>query len=174
MRSTTNPTPCHRHRSISRRSSPRRSSFHRSIPRRSIHWSAALWTSAALPLLLAATIGGQEPTAPDRAGAAVGSSLFRSYCSSCHGTSAVGDGPVAEHLKVKPADLTSIAARRGGEFPFQTVVQIIDGRKQVKGHGHGEMPVWGDAFKVASGGASEEQAQKKIEQLAHYLWTIQR
>jgi len=158
MRSTTNPAPCHRHRSI---------------PRRSIHWSAALWTSAALPLL-AATIGGQEPTAPDRAGAAVGSSLFRSYCSSCHGTTAVGDGPVAEHLKVKPADLTSIAARRGGEFPFQNVVQIIDGRKQVKGHGHGEMPVWGDAFKVASGGASEEQAQKKIEQLAHYLWTIQR
>lgn len=126
-----------------------------------------------LLILLASMVVAQEPEAPNRGAAAVGSTLFRSYCASCHGTSAVGDGPVAEYLKVKPADLTRIAARRGGEFPYSTVVKMIDGREKVKGHGHGEMPVWGDAFQVASGGATEEQAKKKMEQLAHYLWTIQ-
>jgi mono/diheme cytochrome c family protein len=124
--------------------------------------------------VIAQEAGKPDPTKPDHGAAAVGSSLFRSYCGSCHGTSGVGDGPVAEFLNVKPADLTTVAARNGGKFDFATVVQVIDGREKVKGHGHGEMPVWGDAFKIASGGANEEQTRRKIEQLAHYLWTIQK
>jgi mono/diheme cytochrome c family protein len=110
---------------------------------------------------------------PDRQAAAVGGGIFRAYCASCHGTSAKGDGSVAEFLKVKPANLTKIAKRRGGEFPVEEVQKIIDGRTQVKGHGQGEMPVWGDALQIASGGATSEQVDKKIYDLAQYLWTIQ-
>jgi mono/diheme cytochrome c family protein len=136
------------------------------------------WASIALCVValaaVAVAIGAQEPAEIDRSAAAVGSSLFRSYCASCHGNAAVGDGPVAEYLKVKPADLTGIASRNGGSFPFALVMKIIDGRETVKGHGHGEMPVWGDAFQIAGGGATEEQAKRKIEQLAHYLWSIQK
>ncbi|HVS15574.1 MAG TPA: c-type cytochrome [Thermoanaerobaculia bacterium] len=134
--------------------------------------STALWVIALAAVAVA--LAAQQPAEIDRSAAAVGSSLFRSYCASCHGDGAVGDGAVAEYLKIKPADLTHIAARNGGSFPFAQVVKIIDGREQVKGHGHGEMPVWGDAFRIASGGATEEQAQRKIGQLAHYLWSIQK
>lgn len=110
---------------------------------------------------------------PDKQAAVVGAGLFRSYCASCHGASAQGDGSVAEFLKVKPANLTEIADRNNGEFPFDKVRDIIDGRVKVKGHGHGEMPVWGDAFQVAAGGASDEQVDQKILNLTQFLWTLQ-
>ena len=41
-------------------------------------------------------------------GIEAGHDEFMISCSSCHGTSAKGDGPVAEVLTVKPADLTRI------------------------------------------------------------------
>ena len=108
----------------------------------------------------------------DSAKAAYGSTIFRTYCVSCHGDQAKGDGVVAEHLRIKPADLTRISADNGGEFPFDQVVQIIDGQKQVKGHGRGEMPVWGDAFQRV--GQSEEKTKATIDQLAHYIWSLQK
>jgi mono/diheme cytochrome c family protein len=112
---------------------------------------------------------------PDPQAASNGRGTFRTYCATCHGLEARGDGQLAEHLKVKPANLTEITKRNeGGEFPFDLVVQIIDGRQKVKGHGGGEMPVWGDAFRVTESGHTEEQVQARIGNLAHFLWSIQR
>ena len=125
-------------------------------------------------LSLAATAVGMTRAEPNQQDALMGAGVFRAYCASCHGTSAEGDGEIARYLKVTPADLTRIAEREGGDFPYEQVVKIIDGRQGVKGHGRGEMPVWGDAFAVTSGGRSEEQIQEKIRQLAHYLWSIQK
>jgi mono/diheme cytochrome c family protein len=115
----------------------------------------------------------QTDSGPDANAAASGRGTFRTYCATCHGAAARGDGPLAEHLKVKPANLTEIAKRQGGQYPFDLVVQIIDGRKQVKGHGGGDMPVWGDAFRVTESGHTEEEVQKRIRNLAHFLWSIQ-
>jgi hypothetical protein len=41
-----------------------------------------------------------------------------------------GDGSLADELKVRPADLTEIATRRGGKFPAVEVREIIDGRRK--------------------------------------------
>lgn len=99
-----------------------------------------------------------------------GLDLFNSYCATCHGTSAKGDGPMASSLKVRPADLTMIAARNGGVFNADQVAQIIDGRNPVKGHGGGQMPVWGDIF---SKSIDPTPVAEKIKRLVSQLQTIQ-
>jgi mono/diheme cytochrome c family protein len=124
-------------------------------------------------LVSASAAAAQTPTVPDAAAAASGRFMFRVYCATCHGVEARGDGDLASELKVKPANLTEIAKRNGGQFPFDQVVQIIDGRRKVKGHGGGDMPVWGDAFQVTEAGHTEEEVQKRIRGLAHFLWSIQ-
>ena len=107
----------------------------------------------------------QNPSA-----AAAGAQSFKTYCASCHGPGAKGDGPLAEHLRVPPADLTAISERNDGQFPFDEVQKRIDGREKVAGHGSKDMPVWGDAFRTTD---TEEQAQQRINSITHFLWSIQ-
>jgi hypothetical protein len=47
---------------------------------------------------------------------------------------------------VPPSDLTVLSKNNGGIFPFNSVYEIIDGRKAVAAHGTREMPVWGDRY----------------------------
>jgi mono/diheme cytochrome c family protein len=108
---------------------------------------------------------GQQPT-----GGASGAGIFRLYCTSCHGPSAKGDGPMASVMTVRPADLTRIASRNRGAFPAEQVARIVDGRRPVKGHGGGEMPVGGDAFAKSVDPASVDE---KIRRLVVYLESIQ-
>ena len=116
----------------------------------------------------------QQPESFDKVKAAQGSGTFRVYCGSCHGTSGVGDGEIAEMLTVAPANLTEIAKRNGGSFDFEAVRKTIDGRNRVKAHGDSQMPVWGDAFEVADGGNTPEKVAERVEKLTHYLWSIQK
>jgi mono/diheme cytochrome c family protein len=102
-----------------------------------------------------------------------GGSLFKTYCAVCHGKEAKGDGPLAEGLRIRPADLTTIAKRDKGKFDADTVHRIIDGREPVKGHGGSDMPVWGDAFKRSGDGYSEEKVKARIDALVAYLQDIQ-
>ena len=122
----------------------------------------------AMAVMLAAVPGGGQER-----GGVDGSSVFKTYCSSCHGPQARGDGPLAEHLRVRPADLTLIAKRNGGEFPSAKVHKMIDGRAAVKGHGGSDMPVWGDAFKSSHDGYSEEKVKEKIAALVEHLEALQ-
>jgi hypothetical protein len=103
-------------------------------------------------------------------GGAAGAAIFETYCATCHGRSAKGDGPLAESLKIRPADLTLIAKRNGGTFPSDQVARIIDGRNQVKGHGGGDMPVWGDAFAKST---DPMPVAEKIRRLVLHLQSIQ-
>ena len=107
----------------------------------------------------------------DPAKATLGKNLYRSYCSSCHGQDAKGDGPLAEVLTVKPTDLTLMTASHDGVFPTERTFQVIDGRKPVRGHGTADMPAWGDAFQAIS--TTEEEVKAKIGQLVDYLKSIQ-
>ena len=102
-----------------------------------------------------------------------GDALFKTYCASCHGQSAKGDGPISQHLRTVPPDLTQFAARGGGKFDADKVYRIIDGRKAVSGHGGADMPVWGDAFKQSSGHGSEEAVRARIKSLVEHLREIQ-
>jgi mono/diheme cytochrome c family protein len=111
----------------------------------------------------------QNPTNPTYDGL----DLFRQHCASCHGANGQGNGPMADHLRRPPADLTLIASRNGGMFPSARVERIIDGR-DVGPHGNPEMPVWGDAFKVLPGGFSEVAVRARIRALVDHLAFIQR
>lgn len=113
--------------------------------------------------LFAVTTAAQTPNAS-------GASTFGLYCASCHGRSAKGDGPMSTLLTRRPADLTEIAKRNGGTFPADKVGQIIDGRSPVRGHGGGEMPIWGDAF---SKSADPTPVADRIARLVVYLESIQ-
>jgi mono/diheme cytochrome c family protein len=73
----------------------------------------------------------------------VGQTEYLSSCGACHGSDAKGRGPMANQLKVAPADLTQLAKKNGGIFPVNAVYEKIDGRQEVKAHGTREMPIWG-------------------------------
>jgi len=129
---------------------------------------------ASLVLLAVAAAGGLAAAPQGTPPAAVnGAYVFRTYCASCHGALGRGDGPLADQLRYRPADLTAIARRNGGEFPTELVVRIVDGRKQVKGHGGPDMPVWGDAFRNVDSSFDEAAAQEKIRAVVDHLKTIQ-
>ncbi|HRD79410.1 MAG TPA: cytochrome c [Saprospiraceae bacterium] len=104
---------------------------------------------------------------------ASGEELFQSYCAICHGTNGAGNGAMTEHLKLPPADLTKIAARRGGNFPDEQIYQIIDGRVPVAGHGTGDMPIWGQTLKESEQLKNEKQVRQSINNLVGYLKSIQ-
>lgn len=104
---------------------------------------------------------------------AAGADLFRTYCASCHGTSARGDGPLADSMRRRPANLTEIAKRNNGAFPADIVFRTIDGRKPVRGHGGPDMPVWGDAFALSRRGGDEQKVEQIIQSLVDYLESIQ-
>ena len=120
---------------------------------------AALLVSGALGVALAAPA---PQTMDTPLVGEMGADLFNTYCGSCHGRSAKGDGPIAEHLRSRPPDLTLIAKRGAGKFDADKVHRIIDGRNAVGGHGGPDMPVWGDAFK-RSGQSGTEDAPRRHE-----------
>ena len=97
---------------------------------------------------------------------------YRAHCEACHGQSGMGEGKMADRLSVKPPDLTRIAKRNGGEFPFWTVYTAIDGEKPVRAHELSPMPLWGARFRDEE---KEGQAPVflRILALTHYIESIQ-
>ncbi|MFO0727593.1 MAG: cytochrome c [Myxococcota bacterium] len=104
-----------------------------------------------------------------------GKELFGKYCSSCHGLAGKGDGVVAESLKARPVDLTTIAQRKPGGLDAAELRKIIDGRILEKAHGAREMPVWGEMLGGNLGRAADKdrRAEGQIEALIAYLEAIQ-
>jgi mono/diheme cytochrome c family protein len=101
-----------------------------------------------------------------------GPELFRAYCATCHGKDAKGGGPMAASLRIAPPDLTRIALRNGGSFPFLQVQKIISGEQQPPStHGTREMPVWGPIFSEVSW--DQDLGRVRIYSLAMYLEAIQ-
>ncbi|MDH4095605.1 MAG: c-type cytochrome [Betaproteobacteria bacterium] len=76
----------------------------------------------------------------------VGKREYGAVCATCHGPSGTGDGPMAGYLSGRLPDLTTLAKRNNGVFPFAHVYDTIDGTAAVKGHGSREMPVWGPRY----------------------------
>ncbi len=114
----------------------------------------------------------EKPT-PAAKDAYPGAALFRTYCASCHGPLAKGDGPLAGQLRIQPPDLTLIARRNKGKWDGGKVARMIDGREPVKGHGGPDMPVWGDVFKSSRDGYDEESVKGKVRELTEYIESLQ-
>lgn len=128
-----------------------------------------VFRAAGLALALSAALA----TSAAAQSGSVGAYLFRTYCASCHGANARGDGPLADSMRRRPADLTAIAQRNKGVFPTEQVFRIIDGRTPVKGHGGADMPVWGDVFSRSSKTDGPEAVTRQIEALVRYLEGLQ-
>jgi hypothetical protein len=116
-------------------------------------------------------------SAPERSPAQMsGLEMYQQLCSSCHGPSAHGDGPVASLIKIGVPDLTRIAQREGGDFPTEDVRRTIDGRWDRRAHGARDMPVWGwQLYDSSSSNEAEERAtvDSMIDRLVGYLRSIQ-
>lgn len=73
----------------------------------------------------------------------LGKREYDAKCAVCHGVTGKGDGPFKGVLNTKIADLTTLAQRNNGMFPFLWVQEVIDGRQTFRAHGPREMPIWG-------------------------------
>jgi hypothetical protein len=127
--------------------------------------------------LLALEVLGQADPAAEAARMeriAEGRLSYRVHCASCHGEAGRGDGPMTEHLKVRPTDLTRLAISHQGRFPRDKVYDAIDGRREVRGHGPAAMPVWGATFQDPGRDTPQEQeVRERILDLVTYIESIQ-
>jgi mono/diheme cytochrome c family protein len=139
---------------------------------------ALAWLGLAIALgACRSTEAAEAPVpSPDPVLAELGRDVFVRRCASCHGESGQGDGPAAGALRTPPADLTRIAARRGGVFPKGEIARFVDGRFAVAAHGTREMPVWGDRLgeQIPEADISEEVVRGQISVVIEYLESIQR
>jgi mono/diheme cytochrome c family protein len=105
-----------------------------------------------------------------------GRAEYLASCASCHGDAGAGDGPLAELMTVPVPGLTGLSAANEGAFPMLEVIQVIDGRTGVRGHGY-PMPVWGARYKAeameAGDYAAEIETRGRVLSLALYLQSIQ-
>ena len=104
---------------------------------------------------------------------------YMNYCAACHGVDARGDGTLGEFLTLAVPDLTTLSKLNSGKFPEERVMDVIDGRVDVKVHGMRDMPVWGDWFnREAAGSDTGKQAREmivsdRIASLINYIKSIQ-
>ena len=99
-------------------------------------------------------------------------------CQICHGPQAKGNGPFAKMMTAKPTDLTLLAKKNNGSFPFLRVMQMIDGRTVVDAHGSREMPIWGQRYVADIGEkfgpyGGETAVRARVLELVYYIQSIQ-
>jgi mono/diheme cytochrome c family protein len=100
-----------------------------------------------------------------------GVDLFKEYCAVCHGTDAKGGGPAADALKKRPADLTQLSRKNGGNFPDLHVVNYIKGMDTVASHGSRDMPIWGNIFSAMS--PNQDLVTLRVNNLTEYVKGLQ-
>lgn len=132
---------------------------------------------AGLRVLAAALLAG-APVAAAAQDVNLGEQEYMSACASCHGVGGTGAGPMKDVLSVAVPRLTGLSEANNGDFPMLKVIQIIDGRTGVRGHGGEGMPVWGAVYKNPLAEeigpiAAEIETRGRILSLALYLESIQ-
>ncbi len=132
-----------------------------------ITWFAAFAIVCAI--LLAATAG--------RALAQTGQQDYAQYCADCHGVKADGRG-TSKVLSPEypPANLTLLAQKNGGTFPYNRVVSVIDGREKIPSHARIEMPFWGVTMQEPGKeftAQSNAKVKARIDAIAKYIQTLQ-
>jgi len=127
---------------------------------------------------LMVAVGAPDNTAPRRAQepstrALSGKKTYTHYCASCHGADARGNGPAVVVLKTTPPDLTTLARRHGGKFPYDYVFDVLRFGTRFASHGSSDMPIWGPIFGSMEG-YDEVAVRKRIKELSDYLASLQK
>ena len=104
--------------------------------------------------------------------AASGKQTYMQYCASCHGVDARGEGPAAFVLKTPPPDLTMLAKRHDGKFPYEYVSDVLRFGTRILSHGSSDMPIWGPIFGSLDN-YNEPAVRKRIKDLSDYLASLQ-
>jgi len=134
-----------------------------------------------IPLLLwslSCIVAAQSPKesgSPDRNQPArtpiEGAKIFQYYCAVCHGADGRGRGPAAAALKHATPDLTLIAQRNRGRFPYPRIKEVITGNSGLLAHGDREMPIWGPIFHEIE--ADQDWGEVRLEAITRQLQSMQ-
>lgn len=110
----------------------------------------------------------------------IGKREYESNCAACHGLTGKADVSYAEILRTPIPNLTVLAKKNGGVFPFQRVYEVIDGREEIRAHGRRDMPIWGSDYnqKVAPEYDDyltnrEVYVRSRILALTEYIYRLQ-
>jgi mono/diheme cytochrome c family protein len=130
-----------------------------------------------LSCLMVCSAGAQDKAAVGRAqvsstSAMSGKKTYAHYCVSCHGTDLRGNGPAAVVLKTTPPDLTTLAKRHGGKFPYDYVFNVLRFGTRFASHGSSDMPIWGPIFGSMEN-YDEAAVRRRIKGLSDYLASLQ-
>lgn len=106
-----------------------------------------------------------------------GRDIYQGHCAVCHGKTALGDGPMAPAMMIKPKDLTLLSSENNGVFPLVRVIKRIDGREGLISHGS-PMPVYGNFFEGQDVMLKTEAGQpimtsQPIDDLVAWMKTVQ-
>ena len=128
-------------------------------------------------ILVACAAAAQDRTAVDKVAAprtiaASGKQTYMQYCASCHGVDARGNGPAAFVLKTPPPDLTTLARRHDGKFPYEYVSDVLRFGTRIVAHGSSDMPIWGPIF-ASMDNYDLVAVRKRIKDLSDYLASLQ-
>jgi Cytochrome C oxidase, cbb3-type, subunit III len=112
------------------------------------------------------------------AAAQSGKQDYEAYCTECHGSGGKGNGPSVQVIPMNPPppDLTQLAKKNGGKFPFDEVVDTIDGRKNIPSHERIQMPFLGATLQKRGQEFTPEsnaEVKRRIESMARYVETLQ-
>lgn len=133
-----------------------------------------MWKPVTMILLIGAALSAQvikkgnaQPTPANS-----GKEMFNQYCAVCHGSGGKGDGPAANALKKRPADLTQLARKNNGAFPDLHVMNYITGEEAVAAHGSRDMPMWGQIFGTMNPN-SDSVPKVRVRVLTEYIKAFQ-
>lgn len=120
---------------------------------------------------LAACMQAEMPQAPE------GRMLYADNCAQCHGAGGKGDGPWANDMSPRPANLTTLAAQNAGVFPRAAVLSSIDGYHRAEQPGQ-QMPEFGlllqgETVPVDTGDGVMTPTPRPLAALLIYLESIQ-
>ena len=128
---------------------------------------------SALTLIVSSMAAQDKPAEKtSRTVAPPGRQTYTHYCAACHGADARGNGPAAVLLKTAPPDLTTLAKRHGGKFPYEYVSDVLRFGTRIVAHGSSDMPTWGPIFGSMES-YDEVAVRKRIKELSDYLASLQ-
>jgi mono/diheme cytochrome c family protein len=98
--------------------------------------------------------------------------MYKQYCAACHGADGKGSGPATPTLNSRVPDLTTLAKRHDGKFPYDYVDSVLRFGPGFNAHGSADMPVWGPIFRYLDG-HNEAAVRQRIKNLCDYIASIQ-
>ena len=101
-----------------------------------------------------------------------GAHTYAFHCAACHGRDGKGNGPVAETLRQKPTDLTTLTRRHKGRFhATRSWISCWDGEEPFVRTARAEMPVWGPLFRELN--PYDSRIDVRAARLVNHLESLQ-